>query len=59
MNCHGAGVVQRLCNDLPRNDPGFNSRWECCTKQASRPSQGTVNDLVVNGMLYYTNNEWL
>ena len=52
-----AGVAQRLCNRLPRSDPGFESRWG----RASRPSQGTVNgalslnDLVVDGTLNTTN----
>ena len=36
------GVVQRLCNGLPRKDPGFDSWWGQCKNQASRPSQGTV-----------------
>ena len=39
----GAGVVQRMCNGLPRNGPVFDSRWVRCKNQASRPSQGTVN----------------
>ena len=39
----GAGVAQRLCNGLPRDDPGFDSQWERCKNRASRPSQGTVN----------------
>ena len=39
----GAGVAQRLYNGLPRNDPGFDSRWGRCKNRASRPSQGTVN----------------
>ena len=36
-----------LCNAsigrLPRDGPGFDSRWEQCIYRASRPSQGTVN----------------
>ena len=39
----GAGMAQRLCNGLPRNDPGFNSRRGRCKNRASRPLQGTVN----------------
>ena len=35
----GAGVAQLLCNGLPRNDTGFDSRWGRCNK----PPQGTVN----------------
>ena len=26
-NKGGAGVARRLCNGLPHNDPGFDSRW--------------------------------
>ena len=26
----GAGVAQRLCNALPCDGPGFDSRWEQC-----------------------------
>ena len=42
---NAAGVAQRLCNGLPRNDPGFDSRWGWgrSKNRASRPSQGTVN----------------
>ena len=47
-NLRRAGVVQRLCNGLPRNDPGFESRWGRCKNRASRPSQGTVNGSVVS-----------
>ena len=43
INVCGAGVVQLLCNGLPRDGPGFDSRWEWCKNRASRPSQGTVN----------------
>ena len=39
----GAGVAQRLCNGLPRNDPGFDSWWGRCKSRASCPSQGIVN----------------
>ena len=39
----GAGMAQRLCNGMPCNDPGFDSRWGRCTNQASHPLQGTVN----------------
>ena len=39
----GAGMAQRLCNGLPRDGPGLNSRLEWCKNRASRPSQGTVN----------------
>ena len=42
-NESGSGVAQRLCKRLPRNDPGFDSRWGRCKNRASRPSQGTVN----------------
>ena len=28
---------------MPRDGPGFDSRWERCKNPASRPSQGTVN----------------
>ena len=38
-----ACVAQRWRNGLPRNDPGFDSRWERCIYWAARPSQGTVN----------------
>ena len=32
------GVAQYwLCNGLPRDGQGFNSRWERCKNQASRP----------------------
>ena len=44
----GAGVAQRLCNGLPRNDPGLDSRWGWCKNRASRPSQGTVNEGAVS-----------
>ena len=30
-------------NGLPRDGPGFDSRWEWCIYRASRPSQGTIN----------------
>ena len=30
-------------NGLPRDSPGFDSRWERYIYRASRPSQGTVN----------------
>ena len=43
QNNLGAGVVQRLCNGLPRDGPGFDFRWERCKNRASPPSQGTVN----------------
>ena len=36
-------LTWRLCNGLPRNGPGFDSRWERCKNRASRPSQGQVN----------------
>ena len=39
----GAGVAQRLCNGLPRNDTEFDSRWRRCKNRGSRPSQVTVN----------------
>ena len=39
----GAGVAQRLCNGLPCDGPGFDSRSERCINRALRPSQGTVN----------------
>ena len=41
QNIHRVGVAQRLCNGLPRNDPGFDSRWGRCKNRASRPLQGT------------------
>ena len=53
-------MEQRLCNGLPRDGQGFNSRWERCKNQASRLSQGTVNggaiskSLTVDGMLNTT-----
>ena len=37
------GVRQRLCNELPRNGPGFDSRSVRCKHRASCPSQGTGN----------------
>ena len=43
LNSCGAGVAQRKCNGLPRDGPGFDSRWEQCKNRASRPSQGAVN----------------
>ena len=61
---HGAGVAQRLCNGLSRNDPGLDSLWERCKNRASRPSQGTVNgapslnDLTVDGTLNTTNQPY-
>ena len=45
----GAGVAQRWCNGLPCGRPGFDSRWKQCKNRASCPSQGTVNDLAVDG----------
>ena len=39
----GAGVAQGWCNGLPRDGPGFDSRWERCKNRAPRPPQGTVN----------------
>ena len=39
----GACVAQRLCNGLPSDSPGIDSRWERCKNRASCPSQGTVN----------------
>ena len=36
-------MAQRKRNGLPRDDPGFDSRWEQCIYRASSPSQGTVN----------------
>ena len=42
-NESGPGVAQQLCKGLPRNDPGFYSRWGRCKNRASCPSQGTVN----------------
>ena len=30
-----AGVAQRLCNGLPRDGPGFDSRWKRCKKSSS------------------------
>ena len=48
-------MAQRLCNGLPHDGPGFNSRLKQCKNRASRPSQGTVNggavlnDLAVDG----------
>ena len=38
-----AGVAPLLCNGLPPDGPGFDSRWERCKYRASRLSQGTVN----------------
>ena len=32
-----------MCNGLPCDGPGFNSRSERCIYRASRPSEGTVN----------------
>ena len=32
-NTLGGGVAQRLCNGLPRDGPGFDSRWERCKNQ--------------------------
>ena len=40
---NGAGVAQRLCNGLPCDDLGFDSRSERCINRASCPLQGTVN----------------
>ena len=51
----GAGVAQQLRNGLPRDGPGFDSRWGPCKNRASSPLQGTVNgvpslnDLAVDG----------
>ena len=39
----GAGVALGLCNGLPCNDPGFDSRRGWFKNRASRTSQGTVN----------------
>ena len=36
-------VVEHVCNGLPLEGPGFDSRWEWCKNRASLPSQGTVN----------------
>ena len=36
-------MAQRLCNELPRNDSGFDSGCGRFKSQASRPWQGTVN----------------
>ena len=44
----GACVAQRYCNGLPRDGPGFDSRWGRYIYRASRPSQGTVNGGVVS-----------
>ena len=39
----GAGLVQRLVNELPCNDPEFTSRSGGCKNRALHPLQGTVN----------------
>ena len=39
----GACVAQRKRNGLPRDGPGFDSRWERSIYRVPRPSQGTVN----------------
>ena len=39
----GAGVAQQLCNGLPHDGLGFESRLERCKNRAPCPSQGTVN----------------
>ena len=39
----GACVAQRRHNRLPRDGPGFDSRWERFIYRASHLSQGTVN----------------
>ena len=39
----GACVAQRYRNGLPRDGPGFDSRWERCIYRAPCPLQGTVN----------------
>ena len=44
----GAGVAQRLCNGLPRDDPGFDSPWEQCKNRTACPSQRTVNGCTVS-----------
>ena len=56
-------MAQRLCNGLPRNDLGFDSRWGRCTNRASRPMGApSLNDLAVDGTLNITNqpniNNW-
>ena len=58
----GAAVAQRVCNGLPRNDPGFDFPLGTVKKKrASRPSQETVNwvpsldDLAVDGTFNTTN----
>ena len=40
--CGPFPVVQRYCNGLSCNGSGFDSLWERCKNQGSRPSQGTV-----------------
>ena len=54
-------MAHRLCDGLPRNDPGLDSRRRRCKNRAPRPSQGTVNgaqslnDHAVDGPLNITN----
>ena len=50
----GAGVAQRLCNGLPRNDPGFDFRWGRCKNHLHVLRKGhlmrmvSLNDLAVD-----------
>ena len=46
-----------IMDHLPCNDLGFGSRWGRCKNRASRPSQGTVNNLAVDGTLNTTNQQ--
>ena len=57
----GAGVAQRWCNGLPRNDPGFDSRWYGVKTELHILRKGqsmgalSLNDFAVDGMLNTTN----
>ena len=59
----GAGVVQRLCNGLPRDSPGFDSRWEWSGVKTELHilykgqliGVPSLNDLAVDWMLNTTN----
>ena len=43
LSLRGAGVVRWLCNGLPRNDPGFDSRWGRC-KIGVKTTRGSIPD---------------
>ena len=59
--CSRAGGAQRLCNGLPRNYSGFDSRWGRCKTELNVLRKGqlmgvpSLNDLNVDGTLNTTN----